>query len=808
MVSPATAQVVSSDNTLNTTVNRSVNDFTITNGTAAGTNLFHSFREFSIPTNGAATFDLVNTPGISTIFSRVTGSNLSNIDGVIRSINSSNPVSLFLMNPNGIIFGPNAQINLGGSFVGTTASGIKFSSGETFASSETPLPAALLTINTPIGLQFGPMPGPIEINQSALTLQPGNAFVLVGGNLAQSGGSIATQGGPIALASIQQSGMVTIAPDWQLGFSGLTNFGDITIGDRAYDSTNGEAGGTFQLVGRRIQVTGYSILESVTLGAQNGGKFTVQASDSLELTGLNSNGSEFSYIQTYTDPASTGRSGDLHVTAPTIVMDGTTLTSATIGFGDAGNLTVDTDRLILRQGAQIGTFTFASGNAGDLTVKATDSIDISGSFRTFLPLENLTRTFSSGLYANLERGGTGNGGNLTVETDRLRIADGGRVTTSVDPSAQGNAGNLAIRARDIVIDGVTVDEVGAYSGLLANVPAGTSGQSGTMVINTDRLSVLNGGQLSASNLGTGAAGGVEINARVINLSGVSNEGQIPSRISASSASDSSAGFVKINAGAMTLNDRSVISVSSLGTGDAGNLMINANTLFLNRSTLQSDVGGGSQGNIDLNITGAIVLRHESKITTAASSTSTGGNIKISAPILVGIENSDIIANAVRGQGGNIQISTNALLGLQYRPTLTPNNDITASSEFGLNGTVQINTLSLDPSSGLIGLPSAVTDPSRQISAGCGAAQNNRFIVTGRGGIPRNPLQKMNPDRVWHDLRSSSLGSQTLLQPPSPVSSIPRLIEATALDRNTQTGELTLVAGNIPKIFNPATCGSL
>jgi filamentous hemagglutinin family protein len=112
LANSAQAQSVSSDGTLNTIVTRSGNIFTITNGTAARTNLFHSFREFSIPTGDSATFDLINTPSISTIFSRVTGGIPSNIDGMIQTINHSNPVSLFLLNPSGILFGANARLNI------------------------------------------------------------------------------------------------------------------------------------------------------------------------------------------------------------------------------------------------------------------------------------------------------------------------------------------------------------------------------------------------------------------------------------------------------------------------------------------------------------------------------------------------------------------------------------------------------------------------------------------------------------------------------------------------------------------------
>ena len=158
---PAIAQV-SSDGTTNTTVNSTNNNFNILNGIQKGNNLFHSFKEFSIPTGGSATFDLTNTSNINTIFSRVTGGNVSNIDGLIQTLNSSNPVSLFLMNPNGIIFGKNASLNVGGSFIGTTAESIKFSDGTEF-SAVNPSEPPLLTISVPVGLQMGTNAAAIEV---------------------------------------------------------------------------------------------------------------------------------------------------------------------------------------------------------------------------------------------------------------------------------------------------------------------------------------------------------------------------------------------------------------------------------------------------------------------------------------------------------------------------------------------------------------------------------------------------------------------------------------------------------------------
>jgi filamentous hemagglutinin family protein len=119
----------------------------ITGGTTAGGNLFHSFSEFSVGAGETASFN--NALEIQNIISRVTGGNVSNIDGVIKTLGSAN---LFFINPNGIIFGPNASLNVGGSFVGSTASGIQFGE-QGFESGDIPTDnASLLTVTISIVL--------------------------------------------------------------------------------------------------------------------------------------------------------------------------------------------------------------------------------------------------------------------------------------------------------------------------------------------------------------------------------------------------------------------------------------------------------------------------------------------------------------------------------------------------------------------------------------------------------------------------------------------------------------------------------
>jgi filamentous hemagglutinin family protein len=782
MFLPAIAQVTS-DSTTNTIVNPNGNNFTILNGIEKGNNLFHSFSNFSVPTGGSASFDLVNTPNITTIFSRVTGGNISNIDGLISTVNSTNPVSLFLMNPNGIIFGQNAKLDISGSFVGTTANSIKFADGTDF-SAVNPTGTPLLTMNAPIGLQIGQNPGMIVnraqppgnyLSYSPIGLQtkPGQTLALIGGDVLIESSALTAPDGHIELSSVASDSFVGITPDtlgWRFSYNQVQSFADISLTQASLLNSSGFGSGSIAVQGRNISLADYSTITVDTLGELPGGDVTIRASGVLKLTGA--------YIYPSSFPGATGR---------------------------GSNVTIEAQTLRLLDGAQIGSNTLGAGNAGNLTVRTTD-------------IEMLGR-FGGGVIANASLvGSTGNGGTLTIETQRLKMENGSLIAVST--VGAGNSGNLNIAASESVQVSGTNQNGRRPTSLLAGVGLqgysfGATGKAGNLRIATEHLSVTEGGQVSAATYENSDAGNLIVTANLVDVIGRSRKTGDPSRLTSTSVKNFAAGSVTIEATQLRIRDGAEVSVTALGTGRSGSLAVTANSIQLDTAgSLRSQTNAGDRGNISIN-TDLLQMRRGSNITTNAKGIADGGNIAINAPIILGLEDSDIIANASQGKGGNIQITTQGIIGLQYRDRLTPESDITASSQFGVNGTVEINNFGVNPTSGLVELPVNLVDSSKLIATGCSNNTGSSFVATGRGGIPENPNQQIASDvsdglglRTWSDIRDLSAyrktGEMTAQIPPS----LETLIQATSWHRNGQ-GKVELVAQKAATQVQPSlTCAAI
>ncbi|MEH1866294.1 MAG: filamentous hemagglutinin N-terminal domain-containing protein [Nostoc sp.] len=772
---------VTPDNTLNTSVTSTSgnNIYTITNGDRVGNNLFHSFSQFSIPTGASASF--VNDITVKNIFSRVTGGNISNIDGAISANGSAN---LFLLNPVGIIFGQNASLNIGGSFVATTANSIKFADGTEFRTNNLDT-SPLLTMSVPIGLQMGQNLGTITIKNTGHRLIEGNnvpleigntpnglqvtvgkTLALFGGEIILDGGILNASAGHIELGSAVDGtiNLSTASPEWNFDYGNIQKYGDMRFSSQALVNTSGLPGGSIHLQGQNISINQGSAILSINQGNQLAGKIQVDATDSLTMQAVGNYGFAQSLVATN---AIAGTGGNVIITAP---------------------------QLLLEDGAKINAHTFAEGIAGNIFVQA-DTIQLIG----FSPLK--PSTTRSGIMS--ETYGRGRAGDIQVTTRQLKMQDGGSITGA--SFGTGSTGNVSVNAADFIeLQGETPI---SFSASLIGTVSFNRGNGGEVTVNTSQLSIRKGAGVSASTLGQGNAGTLRVNvSQKISVSGVSEASGKVAGVSASATvlplsfqkafrlsalPTGNSGDLIINTPHLEITDGGEVRVNHQGVGNAGSLYINAKTVNLNRSgKILANTNSGQGGGINLQAD-TLILRQGSNITATAGNTGNGGNISINSPIILGLEDSDIVANAFQGQGGNIQINTQSIFGLKYRDRLTPENDITASSQFGLSGTVQVNTVGVDPNAGLVELPANVTDSSQQIASGCSANEGSSFVATGRGGIPQNPNQDVTSDHTWSDIRDISAYRKTQpVQAQIPPSS-EVLVQATSWHRNAD-GKIELI----------------
>lgn len=785
-ISPSLAQI-SPDATLpvNSQVSLEGNTFSIEGGTPAGSNLFHSLMEFNVPTGSEAFFN--NSPNIENIFTRITGGQLSTIDGILRTNGTAN---LFLLNPNGIVFGPNARLDIGGSFFGSTAESIEFADGSRFSTTEPNTPP-LLTVNVPIGLQFGANPGTIRVEGNGhnvrqasplsplargsgiigLQVKPAQTLALVGGDLVFEGGVATADSGRIELGSTAggRVGLSSTPSGWQLDYTDIPTFRDIRLQDRSLADASGLGSGSIQVRGRNIKLEDGSIVMVQNRGVQPAGAIRAIASESLEIVGILPDGTTPSGLRT--DALGTGRGGDIEVS---------------------------TERLVLREGGTISPKTFSNAPGGNLSVRASESIELLG-FAAINP------SFASTL--NVISVGTGQAGNLSLSTERLVAVDGGVAISGT--FGLGNGGNVTVSADEIELTGVVPNLF--TPSLVGSTTIGT-GHGGSLTIDTARLTVRDGGRVDASTIGSGDAGSVTIRAREsITVSGTVPGSINPSLITSSAniadeilqqvfglpdRPTGNSGDVQIDTPVLNVTDGALVNVRHDGSGDAGTLSIRADQIRLDtQGGITANTNSGEGGNIALQVHDTLQMRHQSHISSTAGGTGNGGNITIDTPILVALDNSDISANAGQGQGGRVRITTQGIFGTAFRETLTPESDITATSELGaeFNGIVEIQTPDTEPNAGLVELSSHPIDAAALIARGCGSDRGNRFVVTGRGGLPDDPtaILRENPswadDRDWRDLGGAGSVSASVATPePKP------LVEATGWWRR-EDGVVELVA---------------
>jgi filamentous hemagglutinin family protein len=782
----AQAQVIPDGSLPTRVTSRNGRDFAIDNGRQVGPNLFHSFSQFSVPTGGSVVFK--PAADVQNIFSRVTGGAVSNIDGLIQAGGSAN---LFLLNPSGIVFGTGAKLNIGGSFLGTTATAIQFADGAEFSAVN---PAPLLTLSVPIGLQLGAAPGGItHRSTTGFQVKEGKSLLLVGGPIELSKGRLQAPIGNLELASIGAGGPVNLVGAdrnrLQLDIPAGTPRQNLNLNQGAIVDVRSGVGGRIALYGDNIQLTESSRVRG---GVSRTGELGRTSGDVIVNATGNITLDQESRIDNRTEFDSLSASGNIDITAQNLtVLNSSRISSQTRGQGNAGQIRIKLQGdLIMRGYGPDGNSRINTNTEGiDTAIKMGDAGDIT------IAARSIQMQDGGSISANTFN--RGQGGNIAIiATDRVVIqdidplGDSSRISNQSAETATGQGGTITI----------TTPILRLSQGGLLRSQAG-AGNGGGIVINAQTVELEHGGQISTGAQTQGNAGSITLNVTdTLSLNGryrsdrpdaiapddlYSANGEFLSGIYANAIAGSTgdAGDIIAQVGRLNLSDQAQISVSSQGQGNAGNFQITAGAIDLTQgSRILAEVAQGDQGNLRFD-TPFLSIDQGSQITTNATGRSNGGNIRFNAQFILGRGNSDIIANAIAGQGGNIQITTQGIFGLKLRPQLTTENDITASSQFGLNGTVDVNTIGVDPNSGLAVLPVDIVDPSQQIATGCAGQQTGSFVVTGRGGMPDNPRDRVIDHRPWTDIRS--MDRSTTIGMVTPNHSKPKLVEAMAWHLNAQ-----------------------
>ncbi|MFQ4141119.1 filamentous hemagglutinin N-terminal domain-containing protein [Chlorogloeopsis sp. ULAP02] len=693
----------------------------INGGATRGSNLFHSFQEFNVGENRAAYFS--NPNGITNILTRVTGGNPSNIQGILGVLDTNfalGTANLFLINPNGINFGPNAQLVLGGSFFGSTASSIVFDNGVEFSAANPP--ASVLTVNIPVGLRFRDNPENITTNRSVvgdsivrsfLSVEPGKTLALVGGNVRLDGGILFAPGGRIEVGGLSTAGTVGINNDGSLSFPDGVARGDVSFTNEAIASVVAGGRGDIAINARNLDLLGGSDLFAgiqVGLGTPDAqaGDIRIDATDKVRIEGISNSLSAI--INT------SGNFSPSNISEP----------------GNAGNIVINVGSLEASGNFLIGSATNGEGDAGRVSITAKDKVFLQG-------LQGAT----TGVTSFVGTSGKGNGAEIVIDTRSLFLSNTQLFTST---GGQGNAGNIKVKAIDsISVNNSTLSAASTGQGNAGNITIGTTSspkvvsiQSSTLSTTNESVSAsanepINAGDISIDALDTisidksviqaftkgfGNAGNVTLQAENGNIS-LTNGSFVFSTVEANAGNSvitqGNAGKINVVARNLTLSDGSQVqTLVRSGKGNAGDITIKASgdVLFSGYSTIDlagnsgffrsgifSSINTGAEGkggNINI-FAGSLSMNDSSLISTATFGLGDAGNILVNVDGAIKLANSSYIVSNVgqqgEGLGGDINIKGRSLTlteGAQIQAAVFREEDGLPGGK-GKAGDIDINT---------------------------------------------------------------------------------------------------------------------
>jgi large exoprotein involved in heme utilization and adhesion len=708
----------------------------------------------------------------------------STIDGFISTRGGESPMwsaNFYLINPNGVVFGPNAFVDVGGAFHASTADYIRLADETIFSAA--PAMGEVLTSAPPQAFGFlSSNPASIILDGSVLFVDPpadadtpGQTLSLVGGDVQLLGGAVLfAPGGLARIISVGSPGVVDLSSQ-DLGLGSFSRLGQVTIsefgGITAGGADFGVPGGTVMIrSGQLVLDTGAILLSDTADFPAAVLGIDIDARESVTIR-------DGAAVQTFS--AGPADASGISITAGSLTVgDGGLIESFAFSDGKSGAVDISVGSAQILNGGAIRTTSGAS-NASDIGIVATGTLLIAG-----MGSEIATGAGGSSTDQTLQAG------NISVAASNVLLQDGARIRSGGASEQPGE--NLSVTASDTL----------SISGLAGISSQAFSQSAGTVQISASRLT-MDAGFISTSTLGTGNAGQIVVNANTVNLT---NGAQIASSSQISSIGDGggiavnspgsvtitgigadgglgeitftksarsglfvstegpgSAGTIVADVGSLAVTGGAIVDSSTTGEGAGGSITLNAATQvsIADGGSVRADsLGTGATGNVTITAGDRIVMSDGSISTRAVSSD--GGNIVLNAPNLIKLDDSQITTSVESGSGagGNIfidpqfmilngsTITANAFGGPGGNITIvadnflpSPDSVIEASSALSTPGTVQIESPENNVAGSIAQLPQTFADASRLLREACSARRAgtpSSFMVAGRGGVPADP----------------------------------------------------------------------
>lgn len=715
IIALSTRAQISTDGTVGPSLNLDGPNYQITSdwGQPQGGNLFHSFQEFNLKNFESATFS--GEINIQNIISRVTGGNPSNINGTLRSTLPN--ADMYFINPAGIMFGPNASLDIPGSLYISTADYLRLGNNGRFDATE---PAnSLLTTAPPAAFGFlDNQIGNLEIKgnkENLLMTEYGKTLSFIGGNINIKDGHLFAMDGKIQLASLASPGEVPIdltrlsdnisSKLGQIMITDSTEGTDNQKRDIANIDTSGFGGGEiFIQAGQLILDNGYLFAD--TLGTQNGQGITIEVTNDMILKNaarITTNAAIQYFIKT---EEVTGEILEYRYFPST---------------GNAGNISISANQIHLEEGSQINSgsslplqdehgniLVTPKGNAGNISI-TTEKLSIEG-FNTTIFEDG--KPLSSAIFSSTSSSSkSSHGGKIDITTNELGMDDLAEIRS--ETIGFGDAGNISVKANTMILKGGS--QIIAGTGDVKHSQG--DGLGGNIVIQVDKSTFITGQQeiFLDEKQQTKHSGF---------LSNTFTEGN--------------GGTIAVFTPQLTLQNNGVIQTASRGNGDAGNIHLQINDITLHNGIITTQAEKAAGGDMMIQVNNRLDL-FSSQITAEAEGDNArdhGGNLTIAQPTFMILNKSNIFTRGYAGNGGNINIIADQFL--QSSDSL-----LDASSKLGTDGEIEIDAPETNIGEDVVILPKQFVTP--KLPNWCETQLRNdknssRFRKVNWTGIPRDELK--------------------------------------------------------------------